>query len=145
MGRAKKKAAKTKVVAPESSGRFAYDGLERAIHEKARLGIMTSLVSNQEGLLFSDLKELCCLTDGNLSRHIKVLQDAGLVEDWKGFKQRRPQTRYRLTPKGRKRFLGYVSELERVIADAATATAAANAKTDTNSPINRKLRGLSPA
>ena len=73
-------------------GRFAYDGLERVLHEKARLGIMTSLVMRPEGLLFSDLKRLCALTDGNLSRHLDVLKEAGLVEVWKGFENRRPQT-----------------------------------------------------
>ncbi|MES1213362.1 MAG: transcriptional regulator, partial [Singulisphaera sp.] len=51
-----------------AQGRFAYQGLERVLHEKARLGIMTSLVTRPEGLLFNDLKRLCDLTDGNLSR-----------------------------------------------------------------------------
>ena len=111
----------------QASGRFAYEGLERAIHEKARLGIMTSLVAHPEGLLFSDLKELCSLTDGNLNRHLQVLREAGLVEVWKGGRGSRPQTLCRLTPDGRDRFLQYVSELERVVADAAQAAAEANA------------------
>ena len=51
----------------DSSGRFAYDGLERVIHEKARLGILASLIAHPDGLLFNDLKDLCSLTDGNLS------------------------------------------------------------------------------
>ena len=54
-------------------GRFAYDGLDRVLHEKARLGIMTSLVTRPEGLLFGELKRLCALTDGNLSRHLDAL------------------------------------------------------------------------
>ena len=49
----------------DSTGRYAYDGLERVVHEKARLGIVTSLVTHPQGLLFNDLKELCALTDGN--------------------------------------------------------------------------------
>lgn len=102
-------------------GRFAYDGLERAIHEKARLGIMTSLVTNPRGLLFGDLKDLCALTDGNLSRHLQVLHDEGLVEVWKGYHKKRPQTLCRLTDEGRRRFLGYITELENVIADALSA------------------------
>ena len=61
------------------SARFAYDGLDRVIHEKARLGIMTSLVARRDGLSFTDLKELCGLTDGNLNRHLEVLREAGLV------------------------------------------------------------------
>jgi DNA-binding transcriptional ArsR family regulator len=99
-------------------GRFAYEGLERALHEKARLGIMTSLVMRPEGLLFSDLKRLCALTDGNLSRHLDVLKEAGLVEVWKGFENRRPQTLCRVSPDGRQRFLAYLEELEHVIRDA---------------------------
>lgn len=105
----------------DPSGRFAYDGLERVFHEKARLGIMTSLVSHPKGLLFSDLKELCALTDGNLSRHLQVLHDAGFVEVWKGFHRNRPQTLCRLTDDGRTRFLDYINVLENVVADALAA------------------------
>jgi DNA-binding MarR family transcriptional regulator len=111
--------SKTQVDDP--SGRFAYEGLERVFHEKARLGIMTSLVSHPKGLLFSDLKELCTLTDGNLSRHLQVLHEAGFVEVWKGFQQNRPQTLCRLTDDGRRRFLEYVNVLENVVADALNA------------------------
>ena len=100
-------------------GQFAYEGLDRVIHEKARLGILTSLASQPEGLLFGDLKELCTLTDGNLSRHLQTLQEAGLVEVWKGYNKRRPQTLCRLSSKGRERFLTYLAQLEQVIQDAA--------------------------
>jgi DNA-binding MarR family transcriptional regulator len=99
-------------------GRFAYEGLDRVLHEKARLGIMTSLVTQPEGLRFGDLKRLCALTDGNLSRHLDVLKEAGLLEVWKGFENRRPQTLCRLTPEGRQRFAAYLEELEQVIKDA---------------------------
>ena len=58
---------------------------------------MTSLVTRPEGLLFGDLKRFCALTDGNLSRHLEVLREAGLVEVWKGFENRRPQTLCRLS------------------------------------------------
>jgi DNA-binding MarR family transcriptional regulator len=102
------------------SGRFAYEGLDRVIHEKARLSIITSLATHPKGLLFNDLKGLCALTDGNLSRHLQVLQDAGLVEVHKGFQGNRPQTLCRLTGEGRKRFLGYISVLENVVSDALT-------------------------
>lgn len=102
----------------EESGRFAYDGLDRVLHEKARLGIMTSLVTRPDGLLFGELKRLCALTDGNLSRHLDVLHQAGLVEIWKGFENRRPQTLCRLSPEGRQRFLAYLEELEQVVRDA---------------------------
>jgi len=101
-----------------NSGRFAYEGLDRVIHEKARLGIITSLSTHPDGLLFNDLKELCTLTDGNLSRHLQILTEAGLVEVWKGFKNNRPQTLCRLTGEGKRRFLEYVAVLESVVADA---------------------------
>src|SRR5262245_77312 len=112
---------------PETTGRFAYDGLERVIHEKARLGIVTSLATHPDGLLFNDLKELCSLTDGNLSRHLQILHEAGVVEMWKGHHGNRPQTLLRLTTEGRKRFVEYVVVLENVVTDAMKAPKAAPA------------------
>lgn len=106
--------------ATSGTGRFSYQGLDRVMHEKARLGILASLASHDGGLLFNDLKQLCALTDGNLSRHLAVLSEAGLVEIWKGVAGPRPQTMYRLTASGRIRFSDYITELERVIADAQT-------------------------
>jgi DNA-binding MarR family transcriptional regulator len=90
------------------------------LHEKARLGILASLAANADGLLFNDLKQLCSLTDGNLSRHLGVLSEAGLVEVWKRDTGSRPQTMYRLTAAGRERFAEYISVLEKVVADAQT-------------------------
>jgi DNA-binding MarR family transcriptional regulator len=107
------------------TGRFAYEGLERVFHEKARLSIMTSLVAHPRGLVFADLKELCGLTDGNLSRHLQVLHEAGYVEITKGFQRNRPQTLCRLTDEGRRRFLDYINVLESVVADALNAAGAA--------------------
>ena len=102
----------------ERPGRHAYEGLDRVLHEKARLGILTCLITRSEGLVFNELKMLCSLTDGNLSRHLKLLSEAGLIELWKGQGRGRPQTLCRLTDSGRKRFLHYLSELEKVIRDA---------------------------
>ena len=110
-----------------TAGRFAYDGLDRVIHEKARLGVVTSLVAHSKGLLFSDLKQLCGLTDGNLSRHLQVLQDDGVVDIEKSFVRNRPQTLCRLTPKGRQRYLDYLTVLEQVVRDAANAVKAEQA------------------
>ena len=104
-----------------ASGRFAYDGLERVFHEKARLGILCSLITHPDGLLFADLKEFCSLTDGNLSRHLHTLVEAGLVEIRKSSAGRRSQTLCRITPKGQERFFAYVATLERVVKDAARA------------------------
>lgn len=100
------------------AGRYAYDGLERLLHERARLSILSSLAAHADGLLFNDLKSLCSLTDGNLSRQLQTLQEAGLVEVWKGFKKNRPQTLCRISEEGRRRFLEYVNVLENVVADA---------------------------
>ena len=102
-------------------GRYAYEGLDRVLHEKARLGILTSLAAKADGLLFTDLKGLCNLTDGNLSRHLTVLQEAGVVEIHKGYKGKRPQTLCRLTDGGRKPYLEYIAVLESVLADAVEA------------------------
>jgi DNA-binding MarR family transcriptional regulator len=103
---------------PDSIGRFAYEGLDRVLHEKARLGLLVSLSAAPKGLLFGELKQFCALTDGNLSRHLDVLAEAGLIEIHKGYDGRRPQTRVTLTRQGRKRFLAYLAELERVVQDA---------------------------
>jgi DNA-binding MarR family transcriptional regulator len=99
-------------------GRFAYQGLDRVIHERARLSILTSLVTNPKGLTFNDLKQLCSLTDGNLSRHLSVLESSNMVEILRQMDQNRPQTLCRITASGRDRYLTYLSTLERVIQDA---------------------------
>jgi DNA-binding MarR family transcriptional regulator len=106
-----------------AAGRYAYDGLDRVIHEKARLGILTSLLANPVGLSFTRLKELCDLTDGNLNRHLQMLQEAGLVDVKKGTSGKRPQTTCRITTAGRRRFAEYLAVLESVVADAAAARA----------------------
>ena len=100
------------------SKRFAFDGLDRVLHEKARLGILTSLLAHKSGLGFNELKELCTLTDGNLSRHLQTLNEAGLVEIEKGKSGNRPHTTARLTPVGRSKFLEYLSVLEGIVAGA---------------------------
>lgn len=102
-------------------GRFAYEGLDRVIHEKARLSIVTSLATHPAGLIFNDLKDLCALTDGNLSRHLQILSEAGVIQIWKGFKDNRPQTLCILTELGRKRFIEYVTVLENIVTDAVSA------------------------
>ena len=98
---------------------FAFEGLDRVMHEKARLGVLSSLVAHPKGLAFGDLKQLCGLSDGNLSRHLQVLQEAELVEITKSFEGNRPQTSCRLTRTGRRRFLEYLAVLEQLVRDAA--------------------------
>lgn len=110
---------------PAGAGCYAYEGLERVLHEKARLGLLTSLAAHPNGLSFNELKDLCSLTDGNLSRHLKVLEEASLLEVEKSFEQNRPLTLCRLTAEGRQRFLDYIDVLEQVVRDAAEAAKAA--------------------
>jgi DNA-binding MarR family transcriptional regulator len=120
----------------DAPGRFAYDGLDRVIHEKARLSVLTSLAAHPDGLVFNDLKQLCGLTDGNLSRHLQVLQDARLVSVSKRFVHNRPQTTVKITAEGRRRYLDYLATLEQVVRDAASAVKAGAAP---------NLKGLAPA
>ena len=103
------------------ANQYAYPGLDRVIHERARLSVLTSLTRYPKGLRFNDLKSLCGLTDGNLSRHMQVLQEAGLVDVAKSFEHNRPQTMCRLTPEGHKRYMEYLAVLEQVVRDAAAA------------------------
>lgn len=114
--------------------RFAYTGLDRLIHEPARLRILTSLAAHADGLVFNDLKSLCSLTDGNLSRQLQTLSDAGVVEIWKSQRDRRPQTLVRLTRQGRKRFALYLDVLESVLADASAV--------ESDEPLARPARGI---
>jgi hypothetical protein len=104
--------------------RFAYDGLDRVIHERARLSVLTSLITHSKGLMFGDLKQLCALTDGNLNRHLQVLEDAKLISITKGTQNNRPQTLCRVTGLGRRRYVEYLSVLEQVLVDAAAAMGA---------------------
>ncbi|MEP6883318.1 MAG: transcriptional regulator [Gammaproteobacteria bacterium] len=101
--------------------RFAYDGLDRVIHERARLSVLTSLVTHSKGLVFGDLKQLCALTDGNLNRHLQVLEDAKLIAITKGVQNNRPQTFCRVTSLGRRRYVEYLAVLEQVLLDAGAA------------------------
>src|ERR1700723_82833 len=112
----------TPETAPYSSA-----GSDRVLHEKARLGIMTSLMSHPKGLAFSDLRQLCGLTDGNLSRHLLVLEEAKVVEIVKSFQHKRPLTTCRLTASGRRRFIAYIEVLEQVVRDAARVSHEASA------------------
>ena len=123
-----------------SKGRFAYEGLDRVIHEKARLSALTSLSRTPRGCASAISSSCATLTDGNLSRHLEVLEEAGLVAIVKSFERNRPKTVCRITPEGRKRYMRYLNVLEQVVRDAAAAN---------NGPLpNLKgpnLKGLAPA
>lgn len=106
-----------------AEARFAYEGLDRIIHERARLSVLTSLLTHPHGLSFVEIKQLCGLTDGNLARHLQVLEGDGMVRISKGHHQKRVQTVVLITVSGRRRYLEYLATLEQVVRDAA-ATAA---------------------
>jgi DNA-binding MarR family transcriptional regulator len=125
----KKDRSKARCAAP-----FAYAGLDRVIHEHARLSVLTSLLTNTHGLTFGELKQLCALTDGNLSRHLQVLEEAGLISIFKGVEHNRPLTLCRVTAAGRKRYVEYLSVLERVIVDAEAAVKGERAAQDADKP-----------
>jgi DNA-binding transcriptional ArsR family regulator len=113
---------KTKVPRVTNQARFAYEGLDRVIHERARLSVLTSLVAHPKGLTFGDLKQLCALTDGNLSRHLRVLERAKMINTVKEYERNRPQSISHITALGRKRYVEYLSTLEQVVRDAAKLT-----------------------
>ena len=117
---------------------YAFEGLDRLFHEKARLGILASLISHQNGLGFRQLKELCGLTDGNLSRHMQILEEANMIELRKGYKGKRPHTNCRLTVEGRRRFSEYLSVLENVIRGANAKSVSSN-EDGINDDINATL------
>jgi predicted ArsR family transcriptional regulator len=99
----------------QKPGSYSYDGLDRVLHEKARLGILTSLFTHPEGLVFGEIKSLCSLTDGNLSRHLQVLEREELVEIIKESGFGRPKTTCVITAGGRERFQHYLEELQTVL------------------------------
>ncbi|HZL29205.1 MAG TPA: transcriptional regulator [Acidobacteriaceae bacterium] len=125
---------KTKTSKP--AAQFAYLGLDRVIHERARLSVLTSLITHPDGLSFVELKQLCDLTDGNLARHLQVLEEDGMVRLTKGADAGRAQTTARITASGRKRYLEYLTILEQVVRDAASA--------NHEDEEDRMLRKLSP-
>ncbi|HXE08741.1 MAG TPA: transcriptional regulator [Acidobacteriaceae bacterium] len=100
---------------------FAYEGLSRVIHERARLSVLTSLMTHPKGLSFVELKQLCALTDGNLARHLQVLEEDGMVRITKDGEGARAQTTIRVTASGRSRYLEYLRVLEQVVRDATAA------------------------
>ena len=88
--------------------------LDRLIHERTRLAIVSALAVN-EALTFTELKQLLDVSDGNLSVHARKLEDAGYVRCEKTFENRMPKTSYRLTPAGRAAFERYLNHMEALI------------------------------
>jgi len=121
--------------ANETGGRFAYEGLDRLIHERARLSVLTSLITHPKGLTFNELKAMCSLTDGNLSRHLSILEKDNMVVIEKGQDGNRPQTLCRITTNGRQRYLEYLATLEQVVKDAAKVVARKSQGTESSTRL----------
>lgn len=91
-----------------------YLKLDKIIHERGRMGIMSMLAANPD-LSFVEIKRSLTMTDGNLSVHIRTLQQAEYIEVTKSFFNNRPLTTCRMTAKGRRAFKKYIKQLESIV------------------------------
>ena len=96
------------------AGDAGASGLDRLIHERMRLGIVSALAVN-DALSFNELKSMLRATDGNLSVHARKLEEAEYIECQKSFQERIPRTEYRLTPRGRRALEQYLDHMESLI------------------------------
>ena len=111
----KSEVEKSEAEAPGTKRRSAAPlELDRLIHERLRLGIVSALAVNDR-LTFNDLKRLLQTTDGNLSVHARKLEDAQYIACEKSFEGRMPRTEYRLTAAGRRAFEKYLAHMEAII------------------------------
>jgi DNA-binding MarR family transcriptional regulator len=99
------------------SGSVTAEDLDRLIHERIRLGIVSALAAN-DAMSFADLRGVLGTTDGNLSVHARKLEEAGYVRVSKGFEDRKPRTEYSLTPKGRRALETYLAHMEQILSAA---------------------------
>lgn len=88
--------------------------LDRIIHEKGRLTIMSLLAASPQ-LSFTEIRQTLAMTDGNLTTHVRTLQEAGYVAVTKSFQGGRPQTTYALTAAGKRAFATYIDLLEQIV------------------------------
>jgi DNA-binding HxlR family transcriptional regulator len=109
-----KKSATTLRDAGDTKAKHLAPSLDRLIHERMRLGIVSALAAN-ESLTFNDLKSLMNTTDGNLSVHARKLEDGGYIACTKSFEGRLPKTEYKLTVAGRRALESYLSHMETLI------------------------------
>lgn len=98
-------------------GSSVTEDLDRLVHERMRLGIVSALAA-EEQLSFADLKGVLHASDGNLSVHARKLEEAGYIKVTKGFEARKPRTEYRLTTKGRKALESYLNNMEIILSEA---------------------------
>lgn len=119
------------------------DALERLFHEPSRLAILSALCAAEHGIAFTDLKVGCRLTDGNLNRHLKSLEEAGVVRIDKTFVDNKPRTTIHLTKTGLARFQDYLTALENVLRQAQKRVAAS--ETRKPAPSGSLARQTAPA
>ncbi|MEQ1643155.1 MAG: transcriptional regulator [Pyrinomonadaceae bacterium] len=98
----------------EKAAENVSNDLDKVIHERMRLGIISALAANEK-LSFTELKKLLDTTDGNISVHARKLEDAGYVTLKKSFKGRMPLTEYKITKDGRKALTRYLDHMEALI------------------------------
>ena len=98
-------------------GSSVSDQLDRLIHERIRLGIVSALAADEK-LSFGDLKTILRTSDGNLSVHARKLEEAGYIRVTKGFENRKPKTDYRLTQRGRRALETYLERMEAILGEA---------------------------
>ncbi|MHC5024959.1 MAG: winged helix-turn-helix domain-containing protein [Planctomycetota bacterium] len=99
------------------AGSKVSESLDRLIHERIRLGIVSALAA-EDGMTFADLKRVLDASDGNLSVHARKLEEAGYIRVIKGFEDRKPKTEYRLTAKGRRALEEYLDQMETILSEA---------------------------
>lgn len=116
-----------------------YDALEKIFHEPNRLSIMSAVCAVDKGLSFNELKEVCGLTDGNLNRHLKALEEAGAVKIHKSFVNSKPRTTISLSKTGFQRFNEYLAALGEVL-EKARSTMPAKEKKRVPLPIGKTVR-----
>jgi DNA-binding transcriptional ArsR family regulator len=117
----------------------AFDALEKIFHEPNRLAIMSAVCGSSKGLSFGDLRDVCDLTDGNLNRHLKVLEEAKAVRIEKRFVGAKPRTTVRISKAGLKRFNEYLEVLEDVLKTAQSAMPGAIREAATI-PVGKAIR-----
>ncbi len=110
----KKREASSDLADNGPTPRSAATNLDRLIHERMRLGIVSALAAN-DSLTFNDLKSLMNTTDGNLSVHARKLEDGGYIACIKSFEGRLPKTEYKITTSGRRALENYLNHMETLI------------------------------
>ncbi|MCJ8329319.1 MAG: transcriptional regulator [Lentisphaeria bacterium] len=104
-----------------SKSENVFNDLSKIFHEPKRLAIMSLLAQHSDGISFSEIKKNCEITDGNLNRHLHMLEEAKAIKVNKSFAGVKPLTTIKLTANGRKNFLNYLTTLEEVLRQASTA------------------------